>query len=107
VNGDGFEGTHFPDHAFSVQPTQGIPSSDRPTIGNLVEVARGAGGVCDRALAAHFVEAPALAVAFVAERSGEPARVKVGAPRAIFVNHALVGKLRTANLVEFAAACPW
>src|SRR5271157_4321239 len=79
VNGNGFEGPHRPNHAFLGATHAGDSGANRPTIGNFIEMARGTGGVSDGPLAAHFVEAPALAVAFVAECSDKPARVKVRA----------------------------
>ena len=53
-----------------------------------------------RALAAHLVQAPALAVAFVAPLLHETAGVVVGAALALIVDDAAVGEQRTVVLVE-------
>src|ERR1039458_3505107 len=100
VNGDSFEGRHFPKHAFFGAAHAGNSRPDRPAVGNFIEMARGARGMSERSFAAKLVEAPALAMAFVAEPSRKPAGVEVCPPRAVFVNHALVGELRAANLVQ-------
>src|ERR1022692_392542 len=100
VNGNRFESAHFPNHAFFRATHAGNSGPDRPTIRNLIELACGTGGMSNWPLAAHLVKAPALAVAFVAERSGKSAGIKVRAPRTIFVNHSLVRELRTANVVQ-------
>src|SRR5271166_2253549 len=52
---NGFEGPHLPDHAFFGAAQAGNSGPDRPAIGNLIEMTRGAGGVSDRPFAAHFV----------------------------------------------------
>ena len=101
MNGNRLERTHFPNHVFLGASHAGNSGADRPAVGNLIEMARGTGGMSNRPLAAQFVEAPALAVAFVAECGGKPASVKVRAARAIFVNHTLVSELRAANIVQF------
>ncbi len=44
-------------------------------------------------------------MALVAELHGEAAGVEVGAALAVLVDQARVGKLRTAELVDLAAAC--
>ena len=70
------------------------------TPGISLKCRRRAGGVGDRAFAAEFVKAPALAMAFIAERAGEAAGVEVRAARAVLVDHTLVGEFRTAEFVE-------
>src|SRR5208337_3279189 len=100
MNGDGFESSHSPKDAFFGATLAGSSDADGPAIGNFVEMAGGTRGMCDGPLAAHFVQAPALAMAFVAEGGGKAAGVKMGATRAIFVNDALVGELGTIYLVQ-------
>src|SRR5271169_91959 len=100
MNRDGFERTHSPNHALFRAAHTRSPDADRPHPRNLIEMAGGAGGVSDRSLAAELVEAPALAVPFVAERGRKPASIKVRPPRAILVDHALVGELRTVELIQ-------
>jgi len=84
----------------------GNAKPNRPAIGNLIEMAGRTGGVGDRTLTAHLIETPPFAVPFVAECGGKTAGVKVRAPRAIFVDHPLVGKLRAAELVQ-RGSLPW
>ena len=52
-------------------------------------------------LAAHLVQTPAFAVALVAELLHETAGIKVRPTRAMLMNVAVVGELRTLVLVEF------
>src|SRR5208282_2124091 len=100
MNRDGFERTHSPHHALFRAAHTRRTDADRPHPGNLIEMTRGAGGVSDRPLAAELVEAPALAVSFIAERGRKPAGIKVRSPRTIFVDHALIGERRAVELVQ-------
>ena len=77
-----------------------VPDRDGPRARHLAEVEERAVGVRLRSLAAELVEAPAVAVTLVAERLREPARVEVRAALAVLVDHAAVGELRTAEIVE-------
>ena len=92
---------------FSVQPTQGRSDADRPHAGNFIEVARGAGGVSDRTFAAELVQAPAFAMAIIAERAGKASGIEVRAARAVFVDHAVVSELAGGRIHRAPAACPW
>ena len=51
-------------------------------------------------LAAEFVEAPALAVTFIAESSGESAGVEMSAAGTVLMDHTVVGELGPVELVE-------
>ena len=84
----------------SVQPKHGCAEADRPGVRHLAEVQRRAARVRRRALAAHLVQALALAVPLVAELLHEAAGVEVRAARAVLVDGAAVGEGRPALLVE-------
>src|SRR5208282_6652186 len=100
MNGNGFKCTHLPDHRLFCATQAGSSDSDGPHAWNLVEMARRASGMGDRTFAAELVQAPALAMPFVAERSRKAARVEVRAPGAIFVDHAIVGEPGAAELIQ-------
>ena len=71
-----------------------------PYVGSFVEWLRGAGCVRCRTFATQFVQAPAAAVAIVAELFCEATGVKVRATRTVIMNQAVVSKLRTVELIE-------
>src|SRR5579863_8409153 len=96
MNRDGFEGSHLPDHAFFGAAKTWRSDPDGPHTRNLVEMPRGTSGMSDRTLAAELVKAPPFSVPFVAESKRETAGIKVRPPRTIFVDHSIVGELRTA-----------
>jgi hypothetical protein len=79
-----------------------MAAAHRPVVlAGIAEAQGRAVGVGFRTLAAELVEAVALAVAAVAEFHGEAPGVEVGAALAVFMDQARVGKLGTAQLVEF------
>src|SRR5271166_1118346 len=99
---DGHSGqrAHTPDHAFFGAAYAGYSHADWPHARDFVELAGGAGGVRDRSFATELVEAPAFAMAFVAECQCIAAGVEVCAARAVVMNHALVGEFGAAEFVE-------
>src|SRR5271166_5890295 len=101
MDGHRLKCSHLPDHALFRATRARYSGPDRPHARNLIEVPGRASGVRHRPLAAEFVQAVSLAMAFVAKRGGEPASVKVSAARAVLMNHAVVGKARTAELIQF------
>src|ERR1700687_6272917 len=101
---DVFKFPHLPHHAFFGATHARRADPDRPHAGNLVEVPSGASGVSDRSLATEFVEAITFAMSFVAARCRESSCIKVSAPRAAFVDDAVVGEFRTAELIQFRQA---
>ena len=100
----GFKCPHLPHHAFFGATHARRADPDRPHARNFIEVPRRTGRVSYRSLAAEFVQAISLAMSFVAERRGESSCIKVSAPRAAFVDDAVVGEFRTAELIQFRQA---
>lgn len=93
------ERSHLPYHALFCAAQAGNSGSDRPHSRNFVEVSSCASGMSDRAFAAELIQAPALAMAFVAERCGESPGIEVSPARAVFVDDAVIGELRATELV--------
>src|ERR1700758_1617341 len=100
MNRHSFEGSHFPDDVLLCAAEARHPRSDGPDSGDFIEVASRTGSVRHWPFAAQFVQAPALAVAFVAERCREAPGIEVGATRAVLMNHSIVSELRTSEFVE-------
>src|SRR5579872_172150 len=74
--------------------------SNRPDIGGLVKVPRGACCMRNRPFAAHLVKAPSLPMTFVAELFHKSAVVKVSTTRAMIVDKPIEGELRPVVLIE-------
>src|SRR6202035_3444793 len=100
MNRNGFECAHLPNHVFFRTAQARGSDANRPHTGNFIEVPRGAGSMGDRTFAAELVETPTLAVSFVAERSRKPPGVEVRSPWTAFVDHAIIGELRTTILIQ-------
>ena len=106
MNRNRLERTHLPHDSFFCAAHAGNSGSDWPYAGNLVEMPRCASGVRHRPLAAQFVEAPALAMSFIAECKRESSCIEVRAPRAILVDHSVVGEFRTVQ-PSSSGSRPW
>src|SRR5581483_11262189 len=94
------EGCQFPDHTFFCAAHTGSSDANRPYAGGFVEMASRASGMGNWSLAAQLVQTPPLAVTFITKRCGKAPRIKVCPPRAILVDHTIVGELGPTILVE-------
>ena len=74
---------------------------NRPDVGNFIEMPRRASCVSIWPLASHFVKTPAFAVAVVAELLHEISGIKVCAARAMLMNVAVIGELRSPFVIHF------
>ena len=101
VNRNGIEKRHPEREMLFRAPDAGRADADWPDVWDLIKVASGTPGMSVGALAAEFIQAPSVAVAFIAILKRKPARVKMGAPRTMIVNDAVKGKLGTVLLVQF------
>src|SRR5579864_2017992 len=104
MDGDGFERSHFPNDVFFCATEAGDADPDRPNTWDLVEVARSTRGVGHWTLATEFVEAPAFAMAVVAEGRGEASGIEVRAARAVLVDHSVIAELRTVEFIHLRQA---
>src|SRR5579871_4920008 len=101
MDGYRLERPHLPYHPFFRASKARHSGSNRPHAGNLIEVARCAGRVRHRTFASQLVQAPAFAVALIAERRSESSSIKVRAPRTVLVDHTVVSELRAPVLIQF------
>src|SRR5271166_2054011 len=101
MDGDGFECPHLPDHSLFRAAYAWTSRSNRPHARNFIKVSRRARGVSNRPFAAEFVEAPAFAMSLIAKCSSKSAGIEMRPPRAVLMDHPVIGKLRAAELIQF------
>src|SRR5262252_9248743 len=100
MDGYRLERPHLPDHSLFRASKARHSRANRPHARNLIEMTRCTRCVRHRTFAAQFVQAPAFAVALIAECRRKPPRVKVRPTRAVLMNDAVVCELRTPVLIQ-------
>src|SRR5664279_49437 len=101
VNGGSFENRHLKSDALFGAAHARCANADRPDVGHFVELADRTTSVSVRALASEFVETPAVTVSVVAKLLGKASGIKVGAPRTLLVNYAVISELGAQVGIQF------